>query len=293
MCDQNSLHDMTEHLRETGADLSRRRFGLLTAGAMIATLPRAANAVDVKEQDVEVKTKDGVADSYFVAPSSGKHPAIIVWVDAFGLRPAFRQMGKRLAESGYAVLIPNPYYRVGKASTLPQGLDFSKPDDRAQLMKFMSALNAGTHASDGSAYIDFVSKQASVDNGKKIGTTGYCMGGAPVFRLAGMHPDRVGAAATFHGGGLVAPDAPDSPHLLIPKMKAQLLVAIAENDDKTQPDAKTILKDSFQKSNVKDEVEVYTGTMHGWCPPDAAVYNKDQAEKAWSRLLATFKPALA
>ena len=291
MCDQDSLNDMSEHLKATGADLSRRSFGLLAAGAMIATLPRAANALDVKEQDVEVKTKDGTADSYFVAPSAGKHPAVIVWVDAFGLRPAFRQMGKRLAESGYAVLIPNPYYRTSKASAIPQGLDFNKPDDRAQLMKLMGGLNAGTHATDGSAYIEFVGKQASVDTAKKIGTTGYCMGGAPVFRLAGMHPDRVGAAATFHGGGLVT-DQQDSPHLLIPKMKSQLLVAIAENDDKTQPDAKTVLKDSFQKANVKAEVEVYPA-MHGWCPPDSAVYKQAEAEKAWSRLLATFKPALA
>ncbi len=290
MCDQDSLNDMTEHLRATGADVSRRRFGLLTVGAMIATLPRAANALDVKEQDVEVKTKDGTADSYFVAPSSGKHPAVIVWVDAFGLRPAFRQMGKRLAESGYSVLIPNPYYRTGKVDALPKGLDFAKPDDRAVLMKLMGALNADTHASDGNAYLDFVAKQASVDTNKKAGTTGYCMGGAPVFRLAAAHPDRIGAAGSFHGGGLVT-DKPDSPHLLIPKMKASLLVAIAENDDKGQPEAKTVLADTFKKANVKAEVEVYAA-QHGWCPPDMAMYKQDQAEKAWSRMLAIFKPAL-
>ncbi len=291
MCDEHSLNDMNEHLHATGADLTRRRFGLLAAGAMIATLPRAANALDVKEMDVDVKTADGVADSYFVAPSSGKHPAIVVWVDAFGLRPAFRQMGKRLAESGYSVLIPNPYYRVGKAASLPQGLDFSKPDDRAQLMKLMGALNPDTHVADAKAYIAYVDQHAAVDTKKKMGTTGYCMGGAPVFRTAALRPDRVGAAATFHGGGLVT-DQPTSPHLLIPKMKAQYLVAIAENDDKGQPEAKTVLKDTFGKANLKAEVEVYTGTMHGWCPPDAAVYNKDQAEKAWTRMLANFSATL-
>ncbi len=291
MCDEHSFHDMTEHLRAMGADVSRRRFGLLAAGAMIATLPRAANALDVKEQEVEVKTADGTADAYFVAPSSGKYPAVIIWTDIYGLRPAYRQMGKRLAESGYAVLVPNPYYRVGKVLALPKGLDFAKPDDRAKLMALMGGTNATTNAVDGSAYIAFLDKQPAVDAKKKMGTTGYCMGGPPVFRMAGLHPDRVGAAASFHGASLVS-DQPDSPHLLIPKMKAQVLVAIAENDDKGQPEAKTVLRDAFGKANLKAEVEVYAA-LHGWCPPDGAAYNKEQSERAWARLLANFGSALA
>ena len=293
MCDENSLNDMNEHLRETGADMTRRRFGLLAAGAgLLAAFPRAANAVDVKEQDVMVKTPDGTAEAYFAHPASGKAPAVLVWPDAFGLRPAFKQMGKRLAEQGYAVLIPNPYYRTAKMPALPEGLDFSKPDDRAQIMKLMQTLSPETNLTDAKAFIGYIDAQAAVDTKRKMGTTGYCMGGPMTMRTAAAHPDRVGAAGSFHGGGLVTKEA-NSPHLLVPKMKAQYLFAIAENDDKSQPDAKTALKEAFDAAKLKAEIEVYAGTLHGWCPPDAAVYNKDQAEKAWSRLLATFKSGLA
>ncbi|MHB1205764.1 MAG: dienelactone hydrolase family protein [Rhodospirillaceae bacterium] len=291
MCDENSLNDMDEHLRASGADISRRRFGLLAAGAMIASLPRAANAVDVKEQDIQIKTPDGMAEAYFVHPSAGKAPAVLVWPDAFGLRPAFKQMGKRLAESGYAVLVPNPYYRTAKMPALPEGLDFAKPDDRAQIMKLMSTLSPETNLTDAKAFIAYLDGQAAVDTKRKMGTTGYCMGGPMTMRTAAAHPDRVGGAGSFHGGGLVTKD-PNSPHLLVPQMKAQYLFAIAESDDKSQPEAKTVLREAFDKAKLKAEIEVYAGTMHGWCPPDAAVYNKDQAEKAWSRLLATFKTAL-
>lgn len=293
MCDENSLNDMNEHLRATGADMTRRKFGLLAASsAMLAALPRAANAVDTKDQDITVKTPDGTAEAYFVHPASGKAPAVLVWPDAFGLRPAFKQMAKRLAESGYAVFVPNPYYRVAKQPALPEGLDFAKDADRAQIMKLMSTLSADTNVTDAKAFITFLDGHAAVDTKRKMGTTGYCMGGPMTMRTAAMHPDRVGAAGSFHGGGLVTKDA-NSPHLLVPKMKAQYLFAIAENDDKSQPDAKTALREAFDKAKLKAEIEVYAGTMHGWCPPDAAVYNKDQAEKAWARLLATFQSGLA
>ena len=292
MCDENSLNDMNEHLRASGADVSRRRFGLLAAGAMIASLPRAANAVDVKEQDIQIKTPDGMAEAYFVHPAAGKAPAVLVWPDAFGLRPAFKQMGKRLAESGYSVLVPNPYYRTAKMPALPEGLDFAKPDDRAQIMKLMSTLSPETNLTDAKAFIGYLDGQGAVDTKRKMGTTGYCMGGPMTMRTAAAHSDRVGAAGSFHGGGLVTKE-PNSPHLLVPQMKVQYLFAIAENDDKSQPEAKTVLREAFDKAKLKAEIEVYAGTMHGWCPPDAAVYNKEQAEKAWSRLLATFKTALA
>lgn len=291
MCDEHSLDDMTEHLRQTGP-VTRRHFGAMAAGAaLIATLPRAANALAIKGTDVSVKTPDGTAEAYFVAPTSGKHPGVLVWVDAFGLRPAFKQMADRLAESGYAVLVPNPYYRTAKVPALPEGLDFAKPADRAQLIKLMTTLSAETNLTDAKAFVTYIDAQPQVDTKKKIGTIGYCMGGPMTMRTAAAHANRVGAAGSFHGGGLVTKDA-NSPHLLVPKMKAQYLFAIAENDDKGQPDAKTELKEAFSKAGLKAEIEVYTGTMHGWCPPDAAVYNKDQAEKAWSRLLATFKSGL-
>lgn len=289
MCDEHSMDDMVEEQRD---GLSRRRLGALTIGAsLMATLPRAANAVDVKESDVVIKTPDGEAQAYFVHPAAGKAPAVLVWADAFGLRPAFRQMGKRLAEAGYAVLTPNPYYRTNKVPALPAGLDFAKPDDRAQIMKVMSTLSPTTHATDAKAFIGWLDTQSVVDTSKKVGTTGYCMGGPITMRTAAELPNRVGAAASFHGGGLVT-DQPNSPHLLVPKMKASYLFAVAENDDKQDPKAKDVLRDSFAKSNLKAEIEVYPA-QHGWCPPDMPVYNQAQAEKAWGRLLALFKTSLA
>jgi len=293
MCDEHSLDDMAEHQRRANGDLSRRRFGALSAaaGLVAATLPRVANALEVTEADITVKTPDGMAEAYFAHPTSGKHPAVLVWADAFGLRPAFKQMGKRLAESGYTVLIPNPYYRVAKMPALPAGLDFAKPEDRAQIMKMMGSLSPETHVTDAKAFAGYLDSHAAVDTKKKMGTTGYCMGGPITMRTAAALPDRVGAAGSFHGGGLVT-DKPDSPHLLVPKMKVQYLFAIAENDDKAQPDAKTVLRETFDKAGLKAEIEVYAGAMHGWCPPDAAVYNQAQAEKAWSRMLALFKTAL-
>ncbi len=292
MCDEHSMNDMADHLRKTG-QVTRRTFGGLAIGAsFVAALPRAANAVEVKGQDVVVKTPDGSAEAYIVGPVGGKAPAVLVWVDAFGLRPAFKQMANRLAESGYTVFTPNPYYRTNKVPALPEGLDFAKDADRAQIMKVMSTLTPQTHVTDAKAFIGYLNTHAAVDATKKMGTTGYCMGGPMVMRTAAAEPGRVGAIATFHGGGLVGKDD-TSPHLLIPQMKiSQALIAIAENDDKGQPEAKTVLRQSLDKAKVNSEVEVYAGTMHGWCPPDAAVYNKDQAEKAWTRLLSTFKSGL-
>jgi carboxymethylenebutenolidase len=248
--------------------------------------------MEVTGSDVNVKTPDGTADSYFVHPATGKHPAVLIWPDVFGLRPAFKQMASRLAESGYSVLVVNPYYRKAKAPILPEGASFQDPKTREVVMPLMQSFSPEGEMSDAMAFGAWLDSQPSVDTSKKMGTTGYCMGGPFVFRTAAALPDRVGGAATFHGAGLVAM-GPDSPHLLIPKTKAQFLIAIAESDDMRQPEAKTVLNDAFAKAGLKHEVEVYKGTMHGWCPPDSQVYDKDQAEKAWSRLLATFKEALA
>ncbi len=292
MCDNDSMNDMVEYNLRTGG-LSRRQFSALTLGAGLASaIPRAADAAETKESEVEIKTPDGTADAYLVHPASGKHPGVLVWPDIFGLRPAFRKMGQRLAESGYTVLVVNPFYRTKKAPTSPEHPDFNDPDTRQMLMGLMGTLNATTTETDAKAFIPYLDSLPAVDRKRKIGTTGYCRGGPLVFRTAAALPERVGAGATFHGGGLVT-DKPDSPHLLIPKMKARYLIAIAENDDQKQPDAKTILRDSFAKARLPAEIEVYKGTLHGWCPPDAQVYNQEQAEKAWSRLLVLFKTALA
>jgi carboxymethylenebutenolidase len=292
MCDQDSIEDMLRYdLRLRG--MSRREFAALTLGAGLAsTLISVADAAETKDAEVSIKTPDGTADAYFVHPAKGAAPGVLVWPDIFGLRPAFRQMGKRLAGSGYAVLVVNPFYRAQKAPTAPDNPDFNDPQTRTRLMSLHDSLTAATARTDAKAFIGYLDSHPAVDKKRKIGTTGYCMGGPLVFQTAAEVPARVGAAATFHGGGLVT-DKPDSPHLLIPKMKAQFLIAVADNDDQKQPDAKAVLHDSFDRAKLHAEIEVYKGAMHGWCPPDSRVYNQEQAEKAWARQLALFETALA
>lgn len=292
MCDQDHFDDDLKEYVSRGA-VTRREFGALSLGAGIAfILPRAANAQAVRESEVKVTTPDGVADCYFVHPATGAHAGVVIWPDILGLRPAFRQMGKRLAESGYSVLVVNPFYRQKPAPVVPADASFSDPAIRNLVMPLAGALNATTHVTDAKAFIAFLDSQAAVDKRKKIGTMGYCMGGPITMRTAAAVPDRVGAGASFHGGGLVTKD-PNSPHLLVPTMKAQFLFAIAENDDQREPDAKNILKETYAKAGLAAEIEVYAGAAHGWCPPDSAVYNEAQAEKAWSRLLVLFGKALA
>jgi carboxymethylenebutenolidase len=252
-------------------------------------LPRAANAQAVSEAEVDVTTPDGVADCYFVHPSSGAHPGVLIWPDAFGLRPAKKQMGRRLAESGYSVLVVNQYYRTQRAPIV-NTTNFAEVRDT--LMPLMGSLNADTQTRDAMAFVSFLDSQPAVDQSRKMGTMGYCMGGPFTMRTAAAVPDRVGAAASFHGGGLVTDEA-DSPHLLVPEMKAQYLFAIAENDDENQPEAKDVLRDAFSEAGLPAEIEVYAGATHGWCPPDSTVYHEAQAERAWSRLLVLFENALA
>jgi carboxymethylenebutenolidase len=281
MCDQ-------DHFAEDLKRYSRRDVGSIAAAVGVAMmLPRAAWAVDVKESDVNITTPDGTCDAYFVAPTTGAHAAVLVWPDIFGLRPAMRQMGKRLAEDGYSVLVVNPFYRQKKAPTAANGAQTPIPE----LVPMMQALNATTHTTDARAFIAWLDARAEVDKGKKIGTIGYCMGGPIVMRTAAAVPDRVGAVGSFHGGGLTTMN-PDSPHLLIPRTNAQYLIAVAENDDMRDPNSKNILKEAFAAAGKTAEVEVYKAA-HGWCPPDSQVYDRDEAERAWGRMLAMFRTALA
>lgn len=290
MCDQDHYDDDLKEYKERAA-LSRRQFGALSIGVgMAALLPRDANAQAVTEKDVAIKTPDGTCDAYFVHPAKPA-AAVLVWPDILGLRPAFRQMGKRLAESGYSVLVVNPFYRMKPAPVVPAGAKFSDPETRKVLMGFAGGLNATTHVTDAKAFIAWLDAQPQVDKRRKIGTTGYCMGGPIVMRTAAAVPDRVGAGGSFHGGGLTTKN-PDSPHLLIPQMKASFLVAVADNDDKRDPESKNILRQSFDAAKLPAEIEVYPAA-HGWCPPDGEVYDKEQAEKAWSRMLVLFSKALA
>lgn len=285
MCDEEQLNDNERLAKERG--LTRRQLGTLAAGVSVAMmLPQVVNALDVTEAEVEVQTPDGKADCYFVHPATGKYPGVILWPDIMGIRPAFKAMGKRLAESGYSVLVINPYYRTKKAPVVEEGAGFDK------LRPLAATLNPTTQETDAKAFVAYLDSQASVDTNRKVGTMGYCMTGSFAIRTAATVPDRVGAVASFHGGGLVG-DAPSSPHLLIPQTKASFLIAIAENDDQQTPDHKTVLKDSFAKAGKDAEVEVYAGAMHGWCPPDSSRYNEAQAERAWARLLVLFDKALA
>jgi carboxymethylenebutenolidase len=291
MCDELTNRDAEEYLRRNG--LTRREFGKRGAGvALTMLLPPVANALDVVEQDVMVETPDGRADCYFVHPASGKHAAVIVWPDIVSIRPAFRAMGKRLAESGYSVLVVNPYYRTARGAVVPEGKTFRDPGIRELLMPHARTLSPETCVSDGRAFVKYLDQQPSVDTGRKIGTTGYCMTGSYTMRLAAAIPERIGAGGSFHGGGL-ATDEDDSPHLLIPKMKAGFLIAIAQNDHERYPDVEGRLRTAFDDAGVSAEIEVYEDTLHGWCPPDSAVYHEAQAERAWSRLLALFERELA
>jgi carboxymethylenebutenolidase len=287
MCDQDHFETDREDYDARGL-VTRRQFGVLVGAGIAMMLPKVVNAVAVTESDVSVKTPDGTADCYFVHPATGTAAAVLLWPDIFGLRPAVRQMGKRLAESGYSVLVVNPFYRVKKAPTATNGA----ATPIAEVMPLMQALNETTHTTDAKAFIAWLDQQASVAKNRKIGTQGYCMGGPIAFRTAAAVPDRVGAVASFHGGGLVT-EAPNSPHLQASKTKAQFLIEIADNDDKRSPNEKNVLKETFAKANLPAEIEVYTGAAHGWCPPDSQVYNESQAEKAWARLLALYGKALA
>jgi carboxymethylenebutenolidase len=291
MCDDHDLDEM-DYARRTA--LSRRQFALLTAGAgLAALLPPPADAAPIAGRPVEIRTPDGVCDAYFTHPTTGgAHPGVLMWPDIFGLRPTFQHMADRLAQSGYAVLVVNPFYRIRKAPTSPPHPSLNDPAVRRELMGMMESLTPARTVTDARSFVPWIAGQPPVSKTHKMATTGYCMGGPFTLRTAAEFPDRIGAGATFHGAGLVT-GGPDSPHLLIPRIRAQYLMAIAASDDQKQPEAKAILREAFARADLPAEIEVYPGTMHGWCVPDLQVYNHDEAEKAWGRQLLLLKRALA
>jgi len=281
-------------------DFSRRDFVALSIAAGVAaattTSARAAN-LPVTENNVTVKTPDGTCDAAFIHPTTGTHPGVLIWPDAFGLRPSMRDIAKRIAAEGYSVLVPNPFYRTAKAPVFGDvsNFNFGNQDDRAKLQSFTGPLQAAGNAEkDAAAYIAFLDAQQQVDKNKKMGTQGYCMGGPLVVKTCATVPNRVGAGASFHGGNLVT-NNPDSPHLLAPKIKGRMYFGIASNDDMTQPDAKVKLREAFDAAHVPAEIEVYSMSLHGWCVPDMPkgangmpIYNKPDAEKAWGKLVALY-----
>ena len=284
MCDKDHFAESVAEYEARGL-ITRRQFGVLLGAGVAMMLPEVANAQAVTEKEVEIKTPDGTADSYFVHPASGSAAAVLIWPDIFGLRPAMRTMGKRLAQSGYSVLVVNPFYRVGKPTA-------TGATPIKEMMNFRKGMSPATDMTDAKAFVAWLDAQPQVNKNRKVGVQGYCMGGPMSFHTASAVPDRIGAVASFHGGGLVSNDPTNSPHLLAAKTKASFLIAIAENDDKQRPNDKTVLKETFDNAKLMAEIEVYPAA-HGWCPPDTQVYNEPAAEKAWSRLLALYGKALA
>lgn len=291
MCDDLTERDIDAYLHTHG--LTRRTFNKATLGATIAAmLPAAANAVDVVGSDVTITTPDGEADVYFVHPAEGTSAAVMFWPSIVGIRETFRSMGTRLAESGYAVLVINPYYRTQSGPVIPEDKGFRDPGMRDVLIPFARTLSPATCVTDGMAFVQWLEQQDAVDPSKKMGSIGYCMTGSYCMRLSAAIPDKIGAGCSFHGGGLVA-DADNSPHRMIPQMKASFLVAIAANDDERSPDEKNVLRAAFDDAGVAAEIEVYEGALHGWCIPDSGVYHEAQAERAWSKMLELFEKTLA
>jgi len=291
-----------EKPNEEMAGLSRRDFVALSvaAGVVAVTGSVSAAGMPLVETDVMIKTPDGTCDAAFIHPTAGSHPGVLIWADAFGLRPVMRDIGKRIAAEGYSVLVPNPFYRMSKAPQFdnPGAFNFQNSADMAKLTPLMASINApGAAEKDAVAFIAFLDAQPQVNKSKKIGTQGYCMGGPLVMKTAAAVPDRVGAGGSFHGGGVVT-DKPDSPHLLAPKIKARLYFGIAANDNQRQPDQKDKLREAFASAKVPTEIELYPA-KHGWCisdmPYDSGmpIYSKPDAERAWGKLVALYKAGLA
>jgi carboxymethylenebutenolidase len=284
MCDEQ-----TE--RDNQALLSRRALGAGVAASALLAGTAWATEAKLVESKVTITTPDGQADGLFVHPEQGKHPGVLMWPDIAGLRPAYETMARRLAAEGFAVLVVNPYYRSAKGHVLGHFDAWRTDEGKAKVMPMVEQLTAEAVTRDGKAHVAWLDQQAAVDTSKKIGTQGYCMSGSFTFRTAAAAPERVGAFASFHGGGLVT-DAADSPHRVMEKAKARALVCIAANDHERDPSAKGKLEAAAEAApGVSAEIEVYPAN-HGWCALDSPVYDETQANKAWERLLATYRFAL-
>ena len=290
MCDENTVQD-AENAGNTDA-ITRREFNTLAAGAAVAfSLPPVVNAKSVSSSDVKIATPDGSCDAFFVHPTEGKHPAVLIWPDILALRASFRAMATRLAESGYAVLCINPYYRDAMAPVVDTGESFQDASTQKKVLPMYRNLSPETHRTDARAFVDWLDEQSAVDTARRIGTMGYCMGGPMVMRAAAERSDRIGAGCAYHPVSLATDDG-DSPHLLIPKMNGQFLIALAENDDERNPDDKSVLRGGFAEAGLTAEVTVFDGALHGWCVLDSRVYNEAPAEVAWAKTLALFEAAL-
>lgn len=298
MCDEVTERELDEYLKRKA--ITRRGFTAGASAAVASTsliLPACATPVEtgeitLTETEVMVPTPDGAADGLFIHPTDGAHAAIIMWPDIHGVRPAFFDMARRLATSGYSVLAMNPYYRTMNGRLFEDGQTIRDPGGRELVMPHYSALSPDTVIVDSQAYVTWLDAQSSVDTGRGMGAIGFCMTGSWTIRAAAAVPDRVKAPSSFHGGGLVT-EAEDSPHLLASKIKGGVLIAIAENDHEREPDAQGELIAAFEAASVPAEIEVYADAMHGWVPTDSRAHNPEQSERAWSRMLALFDRELS
>lgn len=294
MCDEFTEGENSAYLKQ--AALSRRGFAVLGAGAASAlVLPGCVSAKEaarpaaakLAERTVAIATADGNADGFFVHPAKGRHPAVLMWPDVAGLREAYRTLARRLAQEGFAVLAINHYYRSSPAPIVERMDEWRTPAGQAKIGPMRQALTPAAVERDAASFVAWLDGQAHVDRGRGIGTNGYCMTGPYTIRTAAAAPGRVRAAASFHGGGLVS-EAPESPHLLIPRTRASYLFAIAQNDDAREPETKTVLRQTCEAAGRPADVEVFPA-QHGWCTPDAAVYDPVQQARAWARMLALFR----
>lgn len=286
MCDEFTALDDEAALARQG--LSRRTFSAIGAAAAIATFSEGANAArsSLREAMVRVNTPDGYADCFFVHPARGKYPGVILWPDIGGLRDAFKAMARRLAASGFAVLAVNQFYRNAPSPVLASFAEWRTPEGRAKLAPMIAQITPEATMRDAAAFAAFLDAQARVDTRRKIGTHGYCMGGPHAVRSAAAVPGRIGAAVSFHGGGL-ATDKPDSPHLLLPRTRSRFLLAVARNDDARDPAEKTRFTAAASAAGLTAEAVVYPAD-HGWCVPDSPVYDKVQADLAWEQMLGLY-----
>ena len=288
MCDELTEGD----LDRAGMPVTRRSFaGLMAIGGAALATAACAQGAGGKGRMVSIATADGTADAYFTHPASGKHPAVLIWPDIRGLRPAFRQMADRLAGEGYAVLALNPFYRDAAGDVVKPSDDWQQPEIRERLFGYAGKLTREAVARDAVTLAAWFDQQKAVDTKRGIGVTGYCLGGPLTIFCAAAVPGRFKACGSFHGSR-VSNDTANSPHRAIAETKSQYLFAIAENDDARDPAEKDRLKAALAGRPGFNEVEVYAGAQHGWCPPDGRAYNEAAAEKAWGRMLALFAAAL-
>jgi len=288
MCDETTTQAHDAALARRG--LTRREFAAMGTAAALAgcagTAAGEAQGDELLERMVRVTTEDGIADAFFVHPAKGAYPGVIMWPDIGGLRDAKKIMARRLASSGYAVLVVNQYYRSQPAPVLESFAQFMEPEGRAKVMGFRELLTPDAVTRDAKAYVTFLDGEDAVDTARGIGSNGYCMGGPFTVRTAAAVPDRVGAAASFHGAGLVVDEA-DSPHKLLAKTNAAFLIAIGRNDDDAAPDDKTALRKAAKDAGKDAEIEVYQAD-HGWCVPDVPTWDPSEADRAWNRMLALY-----